>query len=144
VLVVVVLVPVLVAGVAAGVCAVDCVVDGGIVAVAGDCVDGVAVALPEVLVDALLDALLDELLAADDEGVVAEGVGVVVAGGLSVSHCQIVGLELTLPETTPPPGVEARACGAMMAATTSPVAVLSKKPRAMRPIADGRTRAKHM
>ena len=85
---------------------------------------------------------LEEL--GDGEGVdVGEDGGVELV--LTVSHCQIVGVEFTLPETTPDPlGGAAREYGAMAAVTTNPAAVVSKTPPALRPIDDGRTRAKHM
>jgi hypothetical protein len=111
------------------------VVDGGSVPVAGDCADGVTAAelVPAVLLD-------------DGAGVglVVEGLGVGVTA--SASHCQIVGLGLTLPLTVPePPGdVDASVCGAMAAVTTNPAAVTSKMLPALRPMPAGRTRAKHM
>jgi hypothetical protein len=116
------------------------VVAGGGVTGADDCAGGV-----------VLGVLLGELVDGDGVGDVPveleELLG--VGGGLlvlSVSHCQIVGLEVTFPVTTPDPtlGDAARACGATEAATANPAAAVSKTPPAMRPIATGRTRAKHM
>jgi hypothetical protein len=113
--------------------------DGGSVAVAGDCADGAAlVVLLVVLVDG--DGVGD--VPVELEELLGVGVGLV----LSVSHCQIVGLEFTFPVTTPDPplGDAARVCGAKAAVTTNPAAVVSKTLPALRPIDAGRTRAKHM
>jgi hypothetical protein len=127
------------------------VVGAGDVGVAVDCGDDVAASAllgaspvdtddPEIVGD----GLAEPLGVLDGGGVVGGGVDVEVE--LSVSHCQIDGAEFTLPETTPEPlpGGEARACCAMAAVTTNPAAVVSKTPPALRPIAAGRTRAKHM
>jgi len=99
------------------------------------------------LVDA--DAVGDGLEVLLGGGVVGGGVvggGVDVEVALTASHCQIVGVEFTLPVTTPdpPPGAEAQVCGAKPTVTTNPAAVVSKTPPAVRPIDVGRTRAKHM
>jgi hypothetical protein len=129
-------------------------VDAGGVAVAVDCAGGEAVSALLVAPDPVVgDGLVEPLGVLVGGGVVGGGVvgGGVVGGGvdvevdLSASHCQIVGAEFTLPETTPAdPGGEARACCAMAAVTTNPAAVVSKTPPALRPIDAGRTRAKHM
>jgi hypothetical protein len=111
------------------------VVDGESVSV-GDCADEVA---PVALLDGLVDG--------DDVGdVLAELLGVDVGLALSGSHCRIVGLEFTIPVTTPdpPPGDTVRVCGTMAAVTANPAAAVSKTPPAIRPIDPGRTRAKHM
>jgi hypothetical protein len=126
------------------------VVGAGDVGVAVDCGDDVAASA--LLGASPLDTdpeIVGDGLALDGGGVVDGGVvggGVDVEVELSVSHCQIDGAEFTLPETTPEPlpGGEARACCAMAAVTTNPAAVVSKTPPALRPIAAGRTRAKHM
>jgi hypothetical protein len=131
------------------------VVDAGDVGVAVDCGDDVVACalLGASPVDTdpefVGDGLAEPLGVLDGGGVVGGGVvggGVDVEVELSVSHCQIDGAEFTLPETTPEPlpGGEARACCAMAAVTTNPAAVVSKTPPALRPIAAGRTRAKHM
>jgi hypothetical protein len=137
----------------AGVCVGVSVVDGGSVPVAADCVDGVLVSVAVLLV----------VLAGDDiVGVVVAGVGEVVLGvgevllgvgedvlGVGVAatamHCQTVGLGLTLAARAPDHVADvASACGAMEAVTTRPAAVVSKMPPALRLMAAGRTRAKHM
>ena len=119
--------------------------DGGSVPVAGDCADEVT---PVVLLDVLVVALLDVLVDGDGVGDVLAELGELLGDDvgpvLSVSHCQIVGLEFTFPVTTPPLGDAARVCGAIAAITTNPVAVVSKTLPALRPIDAGRTRAKHM
>jgi hypothetical protein len=95
----------------------------------------------EVAGDVLGEPLLGEVTGVDDG--VGEGVDVEVA--LIVAHCQTVGVELTVPETTfDPPGVDARVCGAIADVTMSPAAVVSKTPPVLRPNDPGRTRAKHM
>ena len=126
------------------------------------------------LVDALVDVLagdvleldvLGDVFVAEDVpvvgGVVALVAGVVVGGGVVVeacigSHCETVGVELTVPVTVLPgelvlsargaltAATEARLCGASAVLTTSAPVVDSKIPPAMRPIDTGRTRAKHM
>lgn len=117
------------------------VVDGESVAVVGDCADGVVLV---VLLVVLLDALVDGDGGGDVPVELEELLGVGVGLALSVSHCQIVGLEFTVPVTTAPLGDAARVCGAMAAVMTNPAAVVSKTPPALRPIDAGRTRAKHM
>ena len=135
------------------------VVGAGSVAVAGDCAGDVAAELAAawLLGDADADVVVGDVdvdvVDGDGLGDLLGVVGGVVGGldggvevTLSLSHCQIVGAEFTLPETTPdpPPGDEARVCGAMATVTTNPAAVVSKTPPALRPIDAGRTRAKHM
>ena len=122
------LLPVLLAAVSVG--------DGG----------SVAVAAPVVLLVVLLDVLVDGDGVGDVPVELEELLGVGVGLVLSVSHCQIVGLEFTFPVTTPDPplGDAARVCGAKAAVTTNPAAVVSKTLPALRPIDAGRTRAKHM
>lgn len=126
-------------------------------------------ALVDVLVDVLagdvleVDVLGDVFVAEDVPvvgGVVALVAGVVVGGGVVGacigSHCETVGVELTVPVTVLPgelelsargaltAATEARLCGASAVLTTSAPVVDSKIPPAMRPIDTGRTRAKHM
>jgi hypothetical protein len=78
-------------------------------------------------------------------GVVGGGVvggGVVDAGTCTSWHCQTGG-ELV---TVPPPGVivAAMPAGANAALAAKPAVAVKSVPPAMRPIATGRTRAKHM
>ena len=98
---------------------------------------------------AALVGLLVGLLLGVDDGVddgVEDGVddGDDDAEAVTASHSYTVGVELTLPETTFPPGVDARECGAIATVTTNPAAVVSKTPPVLRPNDPGRTRAKHM
>lgn len=81
-------------------------------------------------------------------GVVGGGVvggGVVDAGTWTSWHCQITGELVTVPPT-PPTGVivAAMPAGANAALAAKPAAAVKSVPPAMRPIATGRTRAKHM
>lgn len=83
-------------------------------------------------------------------GVVVVGVGVVVGGGVDAGtctswHCQITG-ELVTDPPTPPPGaiVAAMPAGANAALAAKPAVAVKSVPPAMKPIATGRTRAKHM
>jgi hypothetical protein len=138
----------------AGVCVGVSVVDGGSVPVAGDCVDGVllSVALLVVVLPAGDDmvGVVVAGLGVEDEGAgdVVLGVGEELLGvGVAVTamHCQTVGFGLVLAATTPDPVTDvASACGATAAVTTKPAAVVSKMPPALRLMAAGRTRAKHM
>lgn len=123
-------------------------------------------ALVDVLAGDVLEVdVLGDVFVAEDVpvvgGVVALVAGVVVGGGVVVgacigSHCETVGVELTVPVTVLPgelelsargaltAATEARLCGASAVLTTSAPVVDSKIPPAMRPIDTGRTRAKHM
>lgn len=81
-------------------------------------------------------------------GVVGGGVvggGVVDTGTWTSWHCQITGELVTVPPT-PPPGVivAAMPAGAKAALAAKPAVAVKSVPPAMRPIATGRTRAKHM
>jgi hypothetical protein len=118
------------------------------VEVADDCPDvpdgleGVLLGDPDVAVDVGLEEPVGvEVDVGEDEGVdVGEDVTV------TVSHCEVGGVAFAPPETTldPTPGIAAMLCGAMVAVTANPAAVMSKTPPALRPIDAGRTRAKHM
>jgi hypothetical protein len=79
-------------------------------------------------------------------GVVGGGVvggGVVDAGTCTSWHCQTGGELVTVP---PAPGVivAAMPAGANAALAAKPAVAVKSVPPAMRPIATGRTRAKHM
>jgi hypothetical protein len=80
--------------------------------------------------------------------VITLGVGVVVVGvgvGTWIAwHCQMTGELVTVPPTPPPGVVAAMLSGANAALATKPAAAVKSVPPAMRPIATGRTRAKHM
>lgn len=125
---------------------------GGVLDVeAGGDDDWVCVPVP----DGLGGGVVPLLLGGVDEGGVDEGGGVVgggVVGGGVVDagtctswHCQITGELVTVP-AAPLPGVVVAAmpAGANAALAAKPAAAVKSVPPAMRPIATGRTRAKHM
>jgi len=90
-------------------------------------------------VDVLLLGGVDEPVLV---GEVGGGVGVDV-GTCTCWHCSITGELVTVPPT-PPPGVAAMLSGAKAALAAKPAVAVKSVPPAMRPIATGRTRAKHM
>jgi hypothetical protein len=74
-------------------------------------------------------------------GVVGGG----VAGTFTGWHCQTTGELVTEPPTPPASiAVAARLCGAPAALAARPAVTVRNVPPVMRPIAAGRTRAKHM
>jgi hypothetical protein len=78
-------------------------------------------------------------------GVVVGGVGVGVGGTFTGWHCQTTGELVTEPPTPPASmAVAARLCGAAAALAARPAVRVRNVPPVMRPIAAGRTRAKHM
>jgi hypothetical protein len=76
-------------------------------------------------------------------GEVVVGVGVGV-GTWTCWHCSITGELVTVPPTPPPGVVAAMLTGAKAAVAAKPAVAVKSVPPAIRPIATGRTRAKHM
>jgi len=77
-------------------------------------------------------------------GGVLDGGGVVV-GSCTCWHCQTTGELVTVPPMPPRlPTVAARLCGAASTLAAKPAVAVRRVPPVMRPIATGRTRAKHM
>jgi hypothetical protein len=130
---------------------------GGVLDVeAGGDDDWVCVPVPDGLGGGVVPLLLggvDEGGGDEGGGVVGGGVvgggvvggGVVDAGTCTSWHCQITGELVTVP-AAPLPGVVVAAmpAGANAALAAKPAAAVKSVPPAMRPIATGRTRAKHM
>jgi len=139
----------------AGVCVELAGEDGGSVASVADDAGVVAGALDAGVVvdgDGVLVGGADEdgggfggVVVPDDEVLVGVGVGVGVGGTCTGWHCQTTGELVTVPPTpTELPTVAARLCGAAATLAAKPAVAVRRVPPVMRPIATGRTRAKHM
>lgn len=118
--------------------------DGGSVAVVADD----AGAVGDGACDGVLVGVADEDAGADVpvlDGEVVLGVGVGVGGTCTCWHCQTTGELVTVPPTPPGlPTVAARLRGATATLAAKPAVAVRSVPPVMRPIATGRTRAKHM
>jgi hypothetical protein len=117
--------------------------------------DCVCVAVPDELGGGVVPPLLGGVAEGGvEEGDVGEGGGVVgggVVGGGVVDagtctswHCQTGGELVTVPPAPPGVIVAAMPAGANAALAAKPAVAVKSVPPAMRPIATGRTRAKHM
>lgn len=92
---------------------------------------------------ALLLGGVEPALVGEVEVGVGVGVGVDV-GTCTCWHCSITGELVTVPPTPPPGVVAAMLTGAKAAVAAKPAVAVKSVPPAIRPIATGRTRAKHM
>ncbi len=121
--------------------------DGGSVATVADDAGVVAGALDAGMVGdgdggVLVPVPVPVLVLVPDDEVL---VGVVVGGTCTCWHCQTTGELVTVPPTPPGlPTVAARLCGAAATLAAKPAVAVRRVPPVMRPIATGRTRAKHM